>query len=153
MRRFSPFPQRASVAQSTDFVVATTTKGQKLSASHVVYTITVNVLHRISFNPPLPKEEIEASTEGQVNGGVKIHCTHPPQPTPPNPVLFGFSKSNIPNAGSFSVFFCPANELETSSFESLVHGFRRQVEGEMLLPERVEVGEIMCHDWMKDEFA
>jgi monoamine oxidase len=150
----------ANIDQTSDGVAVTTTNGHKISASQVVCTVPLNVLHSISFNPPLSKEKVAASKEGQVNRGVKVHLYTPTvTPTfstnsaPPNSVLFGFSESNVPNGGSFSVFFCQEEQLDTSSPQSLVKSFKSEVEGGKLLPGKVEVGEIMCHDWVRDQFA
>jgi hypothetical protein len=114
----------------------TTTNGHKIFASQVVCTVPLNVLHSISFNPLLSKKKVAASKEGQVNHGVKIHLytstvtsTFSTNSTPPNLVLFGFSESNVPDGGSFSVFFCQEDQLDTSSPQSIVKSFKSEVDG------------------------
>jgi monoamine oxidase len=51
------------------------------------------------------------------------------------------------------VFFCQEDQLDTFSPQSIVKSFKSEVEGGKLLPGKVEVGEIMCHDWVHNRFA
>jgi hypothetical protein len=121
-----------------------------------VYSSTQRLAQHL-VQPPSFKEKVAASKEGQVNRGVKIHLytftvtsTFSTNSAPPNLVLFGFSESNVPDGGSFSVFFCQEDQLDTSSPQSIIKSFKSEVDGWKLLPGKVEVSEIMCHDWVHD---
>jgi pseudooxynicotine oxidase len=126
------------ISQNDDSVTGTTRDGKKISASHVVCTVPLNVLHSIEFTPPLSTEKSNASKEGQVNRGLKVHAYTKKQiPTmftnapPPSPILFGFSESDLPKSlggGSFSVYFCQENVINTSSASAIADHFTEILE-------------------------
>ena len=48
-------------------------QAQTWVANRVICTVPLNVLHETSFEPPLPKEKIVASTQGHIGQGAKYH--------------------------------------------------------------------------------
>jgi monoamine oxidase len=69
----------ASVNDLGSRVVVVDKDGQKYQAKRVVSTIPLNVLKRVSFNPPLNAGKQAAALKGHVNKNVKAHveCANP----------------------------------------------------------------------------
>ena len=150
----------SSIEQSRHLVTLTTRTGVKVSAKQVVSTVPLNVLHSISFTPPLSPEKLDASKQGHINKGTKIHMyTDDRIPTfftnapPSSPILFGFSDDLPPPAGSFSVYFCQSSHLDGKDATSLAENFTKIMRSGTMVPGDLVPDEIMCHDWAKDEFA
>jgi monoamine oxidase len=63
-----------AVCDSGSSVTVTTTSGSTFRAKRLISTIPLNVLHTISFSPPLSATRQEAISIGQVNQMNKIHA-------------------------------------------------------------------------------
>jgi len=153
----------SNIQQSGQLVTVTTRTGVKVTAAYVVSCVPLNVLHSISFSPPLSNEKFQASQLGHSNKAAKIHMytkTHIPamftMTIPPSPILFGFSETDLPTSqggGSFTVYFTQSELFTTSSAESIVQGFKNEMQSSSIVPEKLTPDELICHNWTQDEFA
>jgi len=142
-------------------VVVTLKTGQKIRSARVVCTVPLNVLHNITFTPPLSPKKLSASKEGHVTKGLKVHMyTKQPLQTvftssaPPQPLTFGFTESHLPSdGGTFSVFFFQNDSIDLTSPESIARDFTLQIMSGTVIPDAVAPDAILCHDWTSDEFA
>jgi len=63
------FSEVARLESNGNGVVATTTDGEKYTASACVVTVPLNVLHTIEFEPPLSEQKRKAVADGQATCG------------------------------------------------------------------------------------
>ncbi|MGO4145690.1 flavin monoamine oxidase family protein [Paenarthrobacter sp. YAF11_1] len=61
-----------SVTSSDTQVAVTTESGETFTAAELIVTVPLNVLNKISFNPPLSQGKLEAAESGQVSSGFKV---------------------------------------------------------------------------------
>lgn len=138
-------------------VLVTNREGQKYKARRVICTVPLNMLHKISFSPPLSAEKMTASRLGHCNKVSKVHveCA--------NPELRSFSATAYPHNKLTYVFgdgTTPAGNTHLVAFGSSLPGVHLQPEEDRedtisafqeFAP--MNVRRIAFHNWTKDEFA
>lgn len=108
------------VDSAGDSVEVRINDGRSFFARRVVCTIPLNVLTKVTFNPPLDPAKVEASTLKHVNQCAKVHAeVKDPEMRswsgityPNNKLLLGAGDGTTPSGNTHIVFFgCEQNHL------------------------------------------
>ncbi len=142
-----------SVKQDDSGVSVRATDGSLYRAHHVICTLPLGAMSRISFEPALPDSSRKAIAEGQVSRGIKAWIKVKGRPRPF--VALGsvdwplnFAQTEYQQGGdTILVAFGPdSSRLDTTDLQ--------QVQGavDLLLPD-TEVLDVASHDWNADVFS
>lgn len=154
----------SSVVDLGTHVRVTTRGGTSFSARRVVATVPLNVLHSITWSPPLHPAKHAASTRGHVNKCTKVHA----EVACPNlrsytgyrwrgPLSWTFGDGTTPAGNTHLVSFGPS--YEGVQLKLAENGARDTVTAvqELIKPghgdDEAEVKRVVFHDWNEDEFA
>ncbi|KAE8147902.1 FAD/NAD(P)-binding domain-containing protein [Aspergillus avenaceus] len=144
-----------SVSEQSGLVKVVTHAGKEYRARRVVSTIPLNVLHTITFNPPLSPLRQQAIGIGHVNYMTKIHAdvkgsglTSWNGMRYPNLLMFGYGDGVTPTGNSHIVGF---GKDERNTFvperdpEKAIDAFKK------LHP--MEVEKMVFHNWNTDPWS
>ncbi|KAH9214557.1 flavin-containing amine oxidase [Leptodontidium sp. 2 PMI_412] len=150
-----------SISESDGVVTVTTRSKKTFKALQVICTIPLNVLHDITFSPPLDSLKTEAFSIGQTNRCNKVHADLD------SPDYLSWSSLASPGKGFVSSFadnLTPADRTHLVCFgptpaSPLGINLGDGIEGILdavkhLLPDNApEITRLVYHDWDKDEFS
>ncbi|KAL2839608.1 hypothetical protein BJY01DRAFT_219173 [Aspergillus pseudoustus] len=138
--------------------VSRPTECEVFRARRLVCTVPLNVLHALSFAPPLPVLKTVASLNNHVNQVVKCHAEVA------NPEMRSLGATNYPD-GKLTYTFgdgtTPAGNTHLVAFGSSLPGVHLDPEQDIEITKQafkafhpdMRVKRIVFHNWHRDEFA
>ncbi|KAK4543046.1 hypothetical protein LTR36_005823 [Oleoguttula mirabilis] len=129
-------------------------------AKRLVCTVPLNVLHTITFDPPLSQAKLDASRLGHCNHVSKVHV----ESKDPSNTLRSFSAIQYPQNGltyAFGDGITPAGNTHLVSFGQSSNGLKLKLQDNLdetisafkaFSPE-IDPLRVVFHDWTNDEFA
>jgi monoamine oxidase len=146
-----------SVTDTGNHVRVVAKDGRKFQAKRVICTVPLNVLHRLTFNPPLLQAKQEASVMGHANHVVKVHVEVDNKELrsfsgityPHNKLTYAFGDGTTPSGNTHIVSFgssLPGIHLQPEeNIEETIAAFKE------FTP--MNVKRVVAHNWHKDEFS
>lgn len=141
----------------------TTRGGKQYQADRVISTVPLNVLHAVSFDPPLPVGKQSAISIGHVNQCVKVHAEIPDKSLrswtgvtyPHNKLSYAIGDGTTPAGNTHIVAF--GGQFNHMNPDDDVGETLAAVKG-LFAPENnngksPDVERLVFHNWSKDEFA
>lgn len=129
----------------------------------MISTVPLNVLHAVSFDPPLPVGKQSAISIGHVNQCVKVHAEIPAKDLrswtgvtyPHNKLSYAIGDGTTPAGNTHIVAF--GGQFNHMNPEESVEETLGAVRG-LFAPENnsgksVDVERLVFHNWSRDEFA
>jgi monoamine oxidase len=147
----------APIEQQDGSVTVTAMGGETFTAPAVVVAVPLNTLSAIDFSPALPEAAAAAADRGQAGRGIKlsVHArgggdVEPMFRMAPNdhPITFLETQRVLPDGSHVLVAFGPDAERLRRGDEGAV---RRAFDD--MLPEALEVVEVVGHDWLADPYS
>ncbi|EXJ70491.1 uncharacterized protein A1O5_06560 [Cladophialophora psammophila CBS 110553] len=144
-----------SVVDSGKDITIQTASGQTFRGAKVVCTIPLNVLHTISFSPPLSPAKAQAIKIGHVNKMSKVHCesrgldlrSWSGLNSSCNPLTFAFGDGITPDNNTHIVAFGPSEKQLHP--ERDVEATKRALQNLTSM----DIKRLVFHNWAEDEFA
>ena len=143
----------AAVAQGEEAVEVHTRAEETLAARAVVVAVPLNVLGRISFDPPLSEAKQEALARGQASRGIKIFVAARGEPVLQNAIRpghpFGYLDTEVlrRDGTQLLIGFGPdATAIEAGDLAAVQGALDEILPG-------YEALAATAHDWLADEFS